>query len=259
MNQVAFITGASSGLGRGLAVRMASDGWSLGLAARRVDELERTAEAVHDTGGRAVALPCDVALAERVKEAVARCEQELGPIDLVVANAGISGTIWPETLDSPAVDRVLRTNFMGTVNAVSAVLPGMLKRGRGQIVGVSSIAGYRGLPGRCAYSASKAAQANFLESLRLDLRGTGIRVTVLCPGFVRTPLTATGDYPKPFMLDLEPAVERMYQAIRKGRGRYAFPLPLALLAGLGRIFPTWLYDLLAGRFRRELPPGLGPR
>lgn len=259
MSQTAFITGASSGLGRALAVRMAVDGWAVGLAARRLEDLEETAESVRGRGGRALTVPCDVGLAEEVNDAVARCQRAFGPVDLVVANAGISGTIWPEALVPSSVERVLKTNFMGTVNAVSAVLPGMLRRGRGQIVGVSSIAGYRGLPGRCAYSASKAAQANFLESLRLDLRGTGIRVTVLCPGFVRTPMTASGDYPKPFILDLEPAAERMYRAIRNGRARYAFPLPLALLAGAGRIFPAWLYDRLAGRFRRELAPGRSPR
>lgn len=250
MARAAFVTGASSGLGRGLAVRLARAGWNVGLAARRAGELEVTASSVRAHGADAAVLPCDVADREAVRAAVARCTERLGPVDLLVANAGVGATTRAGTLDGQEVARVIQVNFLGTVYAVEAVLPAMLARGRGQIAGVSSLAAFRGLPGRAAYSASKAAQVNFLESLRNEVRRSGVLVTVITPGFVDTALTGTSQHPRPFLLDVDDAVERMYRAIRDGRRTCAFPFPLTWLATAGRVLPASVFDRLSVHFRR---------
>jgi len=166
---VAFITGASSGFGRGLALRLAGDGYAVGLSARREDRLAVLAEEIDSGGGKAAAYPCDVADRETLLDAIRRCEEELGPIALLIANAGVSTHAFPEELDSREVERVMRINFQGTVTAAEGVLQGMMARGRGHIVVVSSLASFQGLPYHGSYCASKAAMNAFFESLRLDV------------------------------------------------------------------------------------------
>lgn len=258
MAGVALITGASSGLGRGLALRLARDGWKVGAAARRKEALDALVRRIESGGGRAVALPCDVSERERVREEAARCRDALGPVELLVANAGVSRNTAPGSLNAGEVEWIHRVNFLGTVYAVEAVLPEMLARDRGQIVGVSSLAGMGGLPLTAAYSASKAAQTNFLESLRIDLRDRGVDVTVITPGYVRTPMTEGSDHPTPFLVELDDAVERMASAIRDRRRHLAFPWPLAALTWAARVFPRSLYDWMASRFdRRKRRDGAG--
>lgn len=264
MARVAVVTGASSGLGRGLALALASEGWKVGLLARRAGLLDEVAAEAAAGGGRGLAVPVDVTDREGVRSAVARVEGELGPVGLLVANAGIPENGGARGLDGERVRRVFEVNLLGTVHAVEAVLPGMLERGDGQIAGVSSIAGFRGLPNAPAYSASKAAMTAFLEALRADLAGSGVAVTVLQPGYVRTAMTDRHRRPPPFLMELDDAVEVMMRAIRRRRRAVAFPRRLALLARLGRILPAGLYDALAGRGagrrrrgKREEGPGEG--
>ncbi len=266
MAKVAFVTGASSGLGRGLALRLAAEGWAVGVAARRAPELDDLVSRIEDRGGRAARHICDVASREQVGQAVAECVEALGPVDLLVANAGFAGRTYPETLDADEVARIHQVNFMGVVHAVEAVLPAMLEAARGHIVGVGSLAGLRALPTAAAYSASKAALASFLESLRVDLRPMGVRVTVLLPGFVRTAMTARGAYRRPFLLEEEEAVDRMYRAIVRGKRLHAFPAPLATVARASHLIPAGVYDAILGRLaasrRRsggQPPPAPGDR
>ena len=221
---VCFITGASSGLGRGLAIRLAREGYSIGLAARREALLSEVASQIESTGGTAGVFPCDVSNGEAVVETIRRCEEDLGPVDLLVLNAGMSLNTRIDAFVAAEVEKVLRVNLLGAVYATEAVLPGMLERGRGQIVAVSSIAGFAGLPMSAAYSASKAGMTNFFESLRIDLRGSGVDVTVITPGFVRTPMTAHNRHAMPFIMELEPAVEIMAKAIQKTEEEPGFPL-----------------------------------
>lgn len=250
MPGVAFVTGASSGLGAGLARRFAADGWGVALAARRLDRLHRLAAEIEEGGGRAVACPCDVARRAEVHAALGAAEEALGPVDLVVANAGVSVVTRADALDAESVEEVLRVNFLGAVYAVEAALPGMLRRRRGHLVAMGSIAGYGGLPRTAAYSASKGALHNFFESVRLDLRGTGVHVTILTPGYVRTELTEKNLHRMPRLLELDPAVDRMFRAITKRKRLLSFPRPLSTAAWLGQIVPAGLYDLLASRVRR---------
>lgn len=248
---VAFITGASSGLGEGLAGRLASEGFAVGLSARREKLLEEIAGRIRDGGGRAAAYPADVARREDLLEAIRRCQEELGPVDLLVANAGISTYVPPEELDAREVERVFRINFIGAVTAVEGVLPGMMDRGKGQIVAVSSLAGFQGLPAKGSYCGSKGAMNNFFESLRLDLAPHGVHVTIITPGFVKTPLTAHNRYSMPLLMDLEPALDVMMRGIRGQKRMVRFPAPLSTAAWWARVLPRGLFDRLVLRTVRS--------
>lgn len=248
---VAFVTGASSGIGRSLALRLAREGYDVAAAARREDELEALAEAVRGVGRRAAVCPCDVSLEEEVHDAIERARRELGPVDLLVCNAGVSEETDVASLSAGRVERMMRINFLGAVYPVAELLPEMLGRGRGHLVAIGSLAGYGGIPKSAAYSASKGAMHNFFESLRVDLRGTGVDVTVVTPGYVETPLTEVNEHPMPFLMELDEAVDRIARAILERRRLLAFPRPLSSLAWLAQIFPSGIYDRLASRIRRD--------
>lgn len=245
MSNVAFITGASSGFGRGLALRLAARGYAVGLAARRVDRLQEVATEVEEAGGRAVVCACDVAERDQVLDAVAKTAGAFGPVDLLFANAGVDWPTRAAELDGTQVASMLSINFLGAVYATEAVLPAMLERDAGRVVVVGSLAGYGGLPFTASYCASKAAVDKFFESLRVDLRGTGVQVTVLTPGYVKTEMTEDNPYPMPFLMELEPALDRMERAIFRGGRRVGFPFPLWMAALLGQILPRGIYDRLA--------------
>ncbi len=252
VGQVALVTGASSGLGQALAEALAGRGWRVGLVARRDAMLESVAVGIRDRGGEALVLPCDVRDRAQVFAAADACRAGLGPIDLLVANAGMSGsTHFRQPGFHAGVEEILSVNFLGAVYALDAVLPEMLDRGAGHVVAMGSLAGYRGLPLSAAYSASKAAMANFFESLRLDLRGTGVDVTLLRPGYVRTPLTDQNDHRMPWLVDLDDATARMMAAIERRDRSYQFPWPLARAAWLAQLLPDRLYDYIASKVRRE--------
>lgn len=251
VSRVAFITGASSGLGAGLARRLAGSGYAVALAARRAERLEEVAAAVRAEGGTALCLACDVREQEDVRAAVDTTVRELGPVDLLVANAGISGMTRTDAFSARVVEDVMRTNFLGPVYAVEAVLPSMLERRRGHLVAVGSLAGYRGVPKSAAYSASKGALHNFFESLRLDLRGTGVDVTVITPGYVRTPLTDKNMFHMPMLVELDDAVGRMVRGIERRDALVAFPLPLFALVWMAQVLPASVYDRIGSRVRRD--------
>ncbi|MGI8567130.1 MAG: SDR family NAD(P)-dependent oxidoreductase, partial [Pyrinomonadaceae bacterium] len=176
-NQIVLITGASSGIGGALAVELGRRGAALGLFARRADELMKVAEEIERGGGKALVLPGDVRQSSEIENAAARLREQWGRIDVLVANSGV-GIITPASeLRADTVANVISVNTIGVVNSVAAVLPDMLARQRGHLVAISSLAAFRGLPKSAAYSASKAAVSTFFESLRVDLRGSGVDVT----------------------------------------------------------------------------------
>jgi len=248
--KVIFITGASSGIGAGLALAFAVKGASLGLLARRTDLLNELKLKCEARGGTARVFPCDVTDETAVASAARSLESEFGRIDVLIANAGIGGND-PETsaLSPSAIRKVFEVNLMGAVNAVHSVIPGMLKRNSGQLVAVSSLAGFRGLPKSAAYSSSKAAMTAFFESVRLDLIGTGVGVTVIQPGFIKTALTSGRAAKMPFLMELEDAIPLFINAIEKKKRFAAFPWQLATIVRAGRLMPGWLYDRIAGRAR----------
>ncbi len=247
-NKVVLLTGASSGIGEGIAIAVAKRGAVLGLLARRESLLKELAEKCESVGGTARTLACDVTDADAVQNAADTLREEFGHIDILIANAGIGGNN-KETRDlqPEAVGTVIDINLMGAVNSVHAVLPQMLERGSGHLVGVSSLAGFRGLPKSAAYSASKAGMTAFFESVRLDVQHKGIDVTIIQPGFIRTPLTEGRTNKMPFLMELDDAVPHFINAIERKKKFAAFPWQLATVVRLGKIMPAWIYDRVAGR------------
>jgi NAD(P)-dependent dehydrogenase (short-subunit alcohol dehydrogenase family) len=247
-SKTVFLTGASSGIGEGLALAMAAKGATVGLLARREELLQDLAARCEAAGGKARYFACDVVDADAVHQAAAKFRDEFGRIDIMIANAGISGKS-RETRDfvPSAVKEVVDTNLMGAVNVIHAVLPQMLERGSGQLVAISSLAGFRGLPKSAAYSASKAAMTAFFESVRLDVAHQGVDVTIIQPGFIRTPLTAGRESKMPFLMNLDDAIPHFMRAIEHKKKFAAFPWQLATIVRLGKIMPACLYDRVAGR------------
>jgi short-subunit dehydrogenase len=245
---VSFITGASSGIGRSLARRIASEGHAVALIARRKPLLDTLANEIECANGRALAIECDVTDREKVLEAVRKTEAVLGPIDRLVANAGGGGRTSVDPFEASGIEHALALNVIGTANCIEAVLPGMLKRGAGHIVAISSLAACRGLPGAAGYGAAKAALTNMMESLMIDVRPFGISVSVILPGFVRT--KPKRKKKRPVEVELEDATARIHRAILLRRRRYAFPFALVLAVGFGRMLPAASYEwLLSGHGR----------
>jgi short-subunit dehydrogenase len=248
-----FITGASSGLGEALARHYAGRGARLGLVARRTVLLQALAARL---GGDPLIYGADVGDPEAIGAAAADYMRCAGTPDLVIANAGVSvGTLGELAEDFAAFERVMCTNWFGTIATLQPFIAAMRARGRGTLAGIASVAGIRGLPGAGAYSASKAAAINYLESLRVELAGSGVRVVTVCPGYIETPMTAVNPYPMPFLLGADEAAGRIAAAIRRGRARAIVPWQMAVAARLLAALPNPLYDRLAARAGRK-PRGL---
>jgi short-subunit dehydrogenase len=243
--KVVLITGASSGIGRALALELGRRGARLGLTARRASELSEVAEEVSRAGGQALALPADVRSAGEINEVASRLREKFGRVDVLIANAGTTSTTSGMRLDAGEAGDVITINVIGVVNSVAAVLPDMIKRGEGHLVAISSLASYRGMPKSGAYSASKAAVSTFFESLRVDLRRSGVSVTTIHPGFIRTPLTANRKKKLPFLLEVDDAARRIIRAVERRARTYAFPWQLASLVRVIKHMPGGLYDRLA--------------
>jgi short-subunit dehydrogenase len=255
---VAVITGASSGIGWALARALAAEGARVGLVARRREALERLAAEVGQAGGTAAVAPADVGDRPAVTAAVHDVAARLGPVDLLVANAGVGAPTLLDPLNVADIEKMFRVNTFGVVYAFEAVLPEMLRRGRGHLAAVSSLGAYKGLPGESAYCASKAAVNTFLEGLRIQLRDRGIAVTTICPGFVRTPMTSVNEFPMPFLLEADEAARRIVRALRRRRKVYNFPWPMALLMRLTRWLPDWaMARVMAGYNENPPPPAPG--
>ena len=244
-DKVVMITGASSGIGRGLAVALGTRGAKLGLVARRVEQLGELVAEIESLGGKALALPADVQSENSMRAAADKLRAEFGPIDVLIANAGIGPTRDAAKFNAEEVANVMNVNVIGASNSVAAVLPEMIARGQGQLVAISSLAAYRGVPKSAAYCASKAAVSSFFESLRLDLEPRGVDVTIIHPGFIKTPLTAGRAAQMPFLMELDDAVNKMVRAIEKRRKRYSFPWQLATIVRAGMIMPIWMYDRIS--------------
>lgn len=241
-----MITGASSGIGRGLAVELARRGAKVGLVARRADVIDEAVREIEAAGGgKALALPADVQSEQSVRAAADKLRTAFGPIDVLIANAGIGPTRDAANFSAEEVADVINVNVLGASNSVAAVVPEMVARGSGHLVVISSLAAYRGLPRSAAYCASKAAVSAFFESLRLDLAPRGIAVTIIHPGFIRTALTAGRAAKLPYLLELDDAVGKMARAIEKRRKRYSFPWQLATIVRAGMVMPIWMYDRIS--------------
>jgi short-subunit dehydrogenase len=244
-----FITGASSGIGRALALEYSRLGATLGLVARRTIELttlSRSQSQQHRT------YSLDVRDANAVRDAAADFISTGGAPDIVIANAGIStGTTLSHAEDLHVLQDVIDVNVIGLANTLQPFVDVMRAAGAGSLVGIASVAAYRGLPGAGAYSASKAAAVALLESLRVELQGSGVSVTTICPGYIETPMTAANPYRMPFILRADDAARRIIRAIGKQKRHAVIPWQMALVAKALRVLPDPLYDAIFSRAPRK--------
>lgn len=254
MPQRVFITGASSGIGEALAVYYAAQGARLGLTGRRGELLDQLNERL---GGGHACYPLDVTDAEALDRAARDFIARFGPPDIVIANAGVSaGTLTEHPEDLAAFRRIMDINVYGMAASFAPFIEAMRQTpGPCRLVGIASVAGIRGLPGAEAYSASKAAAIAYLESLRLELRGSNIRVVTIAPGYIDTPMTRINPYPMPFLLPAPAAARRFARAIERGTSYCVIPWQMGLVAKLLRLLPNWFYDRLFARAPRK-PRGL---
>jgi short-subunit dehydrogenase len=251
--KVAIITGTSSGIGWELAKQLAARQCKVGMLARRKDLLEKLAAEIHLAGGTAAYAVADVAEREQTVTAIRRLSEELGPIDLLIANAGVGAPTLVDSMNVDQIERMIRVNLLGVVYSIEAVLPEMLKRKSGHLAAVSSVAAYRSLPGESAYCASKAAVNSFMEGLRIQLRKRGVAVTTICPGFVWTPMTQNNEFKMLFLLQADEAARRILRALERRRKVYNFPWQTALLMKLARWMPDWMTDRMMSDYNFKPP------
>ncbi len=246
---VVIVTGASSGIGRALVFQLAAAGYRVGLIARRRELIDQAAAEINDAGGSAVAAAADVGDRSSLRAAIVEIESRLGPADVMVANAGFGATTRLDPLNTRDVEQTIRVNVLGVIYSIEAVLPGMIARGRGHLLAVSSLAAFKGLPGESAYCASKAAVNAYMEGLRISLRSRGVVVTTVCPGFVKTPMTPMKS-PTPFLMSADAAARRIARLIAQRRGGVVrFPLPMSLLMSVVARLP----DAIIARVVRVKP------
>ncbi len=248
-----LITGASSGIGQALARRYLRAGWRVALLARRANVVKTWLGTEEASADSYEIYSADVSDAAQIAAAASACLERQGLPDVVLANAGISIGIAPgDGQDLAVLQRTLATNVIGLAATFQPFIGPMVARGSGRLVGVASVAGVRGSPGHGAYCASKAAVISYCESVRSELRGSGVSVLTLCPGFVATPLTARNRYPMPFLLSAEAFAERAERAIA-GRASYrVIPWQMAIVARLLPLLPNTVFDrLMAGRPRKH--------
>lgn len=244
-----FITGASTGIGAALARHYASPETEIGLFARRRELLEALASSLP---GRSAIFAADIADTGAIAAAARDYLARFGVPDLVIANAGLSvGTSGDELADIEKLRRVLEVNVAGLAATLAAFAPAMRAAGGGTLCGIASVAGLRGIPGAGAYSASKAAAIAWLESLRAELRGSGVSVVTICPGYIDTPMTRVNQYRMPFLINAEDAAGRFARAIAARRRLAVIPWQMALVSLVLRALPGWLYDRMAARAPRK--------
>ncbi len=246
-NQVVLITGAGSGIGRELALRLAEQGAAIAALDLRADALDSLAAELKQAGKRCATAVADVTDSAAVAAAVAALEATLGPTDLLIASAGIGRATPATDFNAEEFAAHIRINLIGVANSIAAVLPGMRERRRGHLVVMSSLASYRGLPLMSAYCASKTGVNALFDALRVELRPFNIACTTICPGWIRTPMTAALPFSPPHLTEVKDAVRLIIAAIRTRRTFLAFPRPLVWQARLLRYLPHRFADWLAGR------------
>lgn len=234
------ISGASSGIGLALARHYLERGATVAVFARR-GELLQTLSA--EFPNKVFCYTLDVRDASAIRDAAGDFMARVGVPDIVIANAGVSrGTLTEYVEDEEVFQNVMDINVLGMVKTFQPFLSAMREAKQGTLVGIASVAGFRGLPGSGAYSASKAAAISYLESLRVEMHGSGVKVVTLCPGYIKTPMTEVNNYPMPFILEADEAAKRMARAVESGKSFAVVPWQMGLVGWLMKRLPNWLYD-----------------
>ncbi len=249
-NKTVWITGASYGLGRSLAVLMAQKGWHVAASARSAEDLLALADEARKWRGQISAFPCDITDADSVRVTVENIIDKIGSIDIAVLNAGTHIPVRAENLQAEAFQKLIDINLMGTVHCVEQVLKPMKECGFGQIALVSSVAGYRGLPTSSAYGLTKAGLVNMAEALKPELDLLNIKMQVICPGFVRTPLTDKNEFDMPFLMEPEAAAKAFYRGLMSGKFEIVFPWQMGIIFKFLRMLPAPLAFAIT---RRMIP------
>jgi short-subunit dehydrogenase len=252
MSKLVFITGASSGIGQALALAYFQAGYNLALIARRTSEIENWVSRHKISQDSYKIYSADVGNIDSIVAAGQACLATQGLPDVVIANAGISvgvDSVIREDLDQLA--QTYATNNIGLAATFHPFIKGMLQRKSGKLVGIGSVAGIRGLPGHGAYCGSKAAVISYCESLRGELRGSGVQVVTICPGYIKTPMTQNNAYPMPFLMEVDDFAKQSLAKIEAGSSYSVIPWQMGVVAKLLRVMPNALFDkALAGRGRK---------
>jgi short-subunit dehydrogenase len=249
--KVVWITGASSGIGRELALSLARDGATVAVSARSKDKLAELAK----LAGGIRAYPLDVTDPEAAARVAAAIERDLGPIELAVLNAGVWEPMTASRYDGAKARSSIAVNYVGVVNVLDPLMKSMIERQNGQIAIVASVAGYRGLPKGAAYGPTKAALINLAESLYPDLKLKGVKMTLICPGFVATPMTDVNTFPMPFIIPVDEAVHEIRRGLTRPSFEIVFPSRMKRMMKVLRLLPYAIYFWATGKIsKRETAP-----
>jgi NADP-dependent 3-hydroxy acid dehydrogenase YdfG len=240
-----WVIGASSGIGAELARELVRRGAEVAISGRRADELEAV------SAGTMTTVPLDVTDPDAVDRAVVEVREALGGLDTIVHSAGYWKRFDAATWDREVFARHVEVNLLGLNNVLGAVVPGFVAQGSGHVVGIASVAGYRGMAGAEAYGATKAAQLNLLEAMRVSLPAKGIRVTTVAPGFVRTEMTAVNDFPMPFLIEADEAARAIADGLESGDDTIVFPRRMAVAMGAARLVPGRVWTAVSSRGARR--------
>ena len=233
-----WITGASTGIGKALALKFAKEGWNVAASARREEllkELNNINENIHS-------YPLDVTVIDKCKSTAELIIKELGQIDICVFGTGVHDPKSEKKFNLEKIRKIMEVNYFGTMNSINSIYDYFSNRKEGQISIISSVAGYRGLPAAGAYCASKSALISYAESLYFDMIRKNVKVSVICPGFIKTPMTDQNEFPMPMIKSAEYAADKIYLGILKKSGfEIHFPKTFTFLMKIIQILPNWLY------------------
>jgi short-subunit dehydrogenase len=242
--RIAWVTGASTGIGAEIARQLAAAGATVAASARSKDKLAALAA----ENSKIISYPLDVTDKEAVTRTVDAIERELGPIDLVIAGAATYTPVKASEIKPELFAEMLQVNYMGVINTIAAIMPRFRAGRRGHLSWIASVAGYRGLPNAAAYGPTKAALINLAESIKPELDRDGVKISVINPGFVRTPMTAVNDFDMPFLMEPEDAARATLQGLAKGKFEVAYPTPFVAILKFARLLPYRLFFPLSRKY-----------
>ncbi len=246
-NKVIWITGASTGIGKAIAIKFSKNGWNVAISARRLELLEE----ISKQNQNVFSFPLDVTNKDNCHKVFSEIKNKLGKIDLCVFSTGTWDPKKEKEIDVEQIENVMKVNFFGTLNSIKSVEKYFKDLGEGHISIVSSIAGYRGLPNSTGYGPSKSALNNLAESLYFDFKRYGVRVSLISPGFIKTPMTDKNDFKMPFLKTTEYAADKIYEGLVNSNAfEIHFPKQLTLVLKFLKILPNWLYLKLLSKLTK---------